>query len=112
MRAASAWTSTPSASRRQTKRDEEGVTPVEFIRRPVRDRRPPATVVTLYLLPAINLRLRPQLWRELKSERASYRTFDMGTDWKPDKTLRLGNDWIYFWTIKDRAARSTLTPPC
>jgi ubiquinone/menaquinone biosynthesis C-methylase UbiE len=59
-----------------------------------------ASVVTLYLLPDMNLRLRPKLLRDLKpGTRIVSHDFDMGPDWKPERTLRLGNDWIYFWTI-------------
>ena len=44
-----------------------------------------ATVVTLFLLPSVNLRLRPKLIQELKpGTRIVSNTFDMG-DWKPDK---------------------------
>ncbi len=44
-----------------------------------------ATVVTLFLLPTVNLRLRPKLLQDLKpGTRIVSNTFDMG-DWKPDK---------------------------
>ena len=60
-----------------------------------------ATVVTLYLLPDVNLRLKPKLLRDLKpGTRVVSHDFSMGDDWKPERTLKLGNDWIYFWTIK------------
>lgn len=60
-----------------------------------------ATVVTLYLLPDVNLRLKPKLLRDLKpGTRVVSHDFTMGNDWKPEKTLRLGSDSIYFWTIK------------
>jgi ubiquinone/menaquinone biosynthesis C-methylase UbiE len=60
-----------------------------------------ATVVTLYLLPDVNLRLKPKLIRDLKpGTRVVSHDFSMGDDWKPERALRLGNDWIYFWTIK------------
>jgi cyclopropane fatty-acyl-phospholipid synthase-like methyltransferase len=60
-----------------------------------------ATVVTLYLLPDVNLRLKPKLLRDLKpGTRVVSHDFSMGDDWQPEKTLRLGNDWIYFWTIQ------------
>jgi SAM-dependent methyltransferase len=46
----------------------------------------PATVVTLYLLSASNLKLRPLLTRELKpGSRIVSHAFSMG-DWAPDKT--------------------------
>jgi len=44
-----------------------------------------ATVVTLFLLPNINLKLRPKLLQDLKpGTRVVSNTFDMG-DWKPEK---------------------------
>ena len=58
----------------------------------------PATVVTLYLLPVINQRLRPQLWRQLKvGTRVVSHEFDMGDEWPPEK---VGARRIHFWTIK------------
>jgi len=60
-----------------------------------------ATVVTLYLLPDVNLRLKPKLLRDLRpGARVVSHDFAMGDDWKPERTLRLANDWIYLWTIK------------
>ena len=51
-----------------------------------------ATVVTLFLLPAVNLRLRPKLLQELKpGVRIVSNTFDMG-DWKPDKEETLSSE--------------------
>ncbi len=59
-----------------------------------------ATVVTLYLLPDINLKLRPQLWRQLKvGTRVVSHDFDMGSDWPPEKIEKVGNKTLYFWTI-------------
>jgi ribosomal protein L11 methylase PrmA len=58
-----------------------------------------ATVVTLYLLPDLNVKLRPKLWRELKpGTRIVSHQFDMG-DWKPEKTIDLNGRTIYFWTV-------------
>ena len=58
-----------------------------------------ATVVTLYLLPEVNLRLRPKLWAELKpGTRVVSNAFDMG-DWKYEKFAHVGEQPIYFWTI-------------
>ena len=46
-----------------------------------------ATVVTLYLFPEINLKLRPKLLAELKpGTRIVSQAFNMG-DWKPDRTV-------------------------
>ena len=58
-----------------------------------------ATVVTLYLLPDLNVKLRPKLWRELKpGTRIVSHQFDMG-DWKPEKTIDVDGRTIYFWTV-------------
>jgi ubiquinone/menaquinone biosynthesis C-methylase UbiE len=60
----------------------------------------PATVVTLYLLPDINLRLRPQLWRQLKpGTRVVSHAFDMG-DWLPEDRQTVDTSTIYRWTIR------------
>ncbi len=69
-----------------------------------------ASVVTLYLLPAINLRLRPKLWQELKpGTRVVSHSFDMG-DWKPDKTVQIDGRTIYFWVITKDAAPKDPAP--
>ena len=58
-----------------------------------------ASVVTLYLLPNVNLRLRPKLLRELKpGARVVSHSWGMG-DWKPDKEETLDGRTIYPWTI-------------
>lgn len=62
-----------------------------------------ASVVTLYLLPEVNLRLRPKLWSELKpGTRVVSHAFDMG-DWKPEKTLQVEGRTIYYWVIPKKA---------
>jgi SAM-dependent methyltransferase len=72
-----------------------------------------ATVVTLFLLPAINLKLRPRLLQELKpGTRIISNTFDMG-DWKAEKEASVSGDpadsdysglsqRFYLWTIPQR----------
>jgi ribosomal protein L11 methylase PrmA len=61
-----------------------------------------ATVVTLYLLPDLNLKLRPQLLKQLRpGTRVLSHQFDMG-DWKPDKTLDSNGRTVYFWVIPER----------
>jgi SAM-dependent methyltransferase len=62
-----------------------------------------ATVVTLYLLPEINVKLRPKLFRELKpGTRIVSHDFDMG-EWKPEKTVQVRVDTseytLHYWTI-------------
>ena len=64
-----------------------------------------ATVVTLYLLPEVNLRLRPKLLAELKpGTRVVSNAFDMG-DWQYEKMAYVGEQPIYFWTIPAKALR-------
>jgi ribosomal protein L11 methylase PrmA len=60
-----------------------------------------ASVVTLYLLPELNVKLRPRLLQELKpGTRIASHQFDMG-DWKADKKLESSGRVIYFWLIPD-----------
>jgi SAM-dependent methyltransferase len=62
----------------------------------------PATVVTLYLLPDVNLRLRPKLLRELRpGSRVVSNSFDMG-DWEPEQTDRVKGKNLFLWTIPKR----------
>jgi tRNA G37 N-methylase Trm5 len=59
-----------------------------------------ATVVTLYLLPSLNLKLMPKL-KELKpGTRIVSHSFDMGSEWPPEKTQDVNGRTIYLWTIK------------
>jgi SAM-dependent methyltransferase len=61
-----------------------------------------ATVVTLYLLTRLNLKLRPKLMKELKpGTRIVSHAFDMG-DWTPEKTESIGSSSIYLWRIPVR----------
>ncbi len=62
-----------------------------------------ATVVTLYLLPTLNVKLRPQLFSQLKpGTRIVSHDFDMG-NWKPERTAQVEVNGrthnIYFWTV-------------
>lgn len=58
-----------------------------------------ATVVTLYLLPSLNVKLLPKLLSDLKpGTRIVSHAFDMGS-WKPQQTLSAGGSTIYFWII-------------
>jgi trans-aconitate methyltransferase len=67
-----------------------------------------ASVVTLYLLPVVNLRLRPKLLRDLKpGTRIVSHNYDMG-DWTPEQTRRMivnGTEHtVYLWTVPPKAA--------
>jgi SAM-dependent methyltransferase len=61
-----------------------------------------ATVVTLYLLPSVNLRLRPILLKQLKpGTRIVSHAFDMG-DWKPEQKIDVNGSTIYSWTVPQK----------
>jgi SAM-dependent methyltransferase len=62
-----------------------------------------ATVVTLFLYPDVNLRLRPKLLAELKpGTRVVSYWHDMG-DWKPERIDSARQATIYLWRIPQRA---------
>ena len=73
-----------------------------------------ATVVTLFLLPTVNMKLRPKLLQDLKpGTRVVSNTFDMG-DWKPDKEATVGgvddveaplSRDLYLWVIPQAKGR-------
>lgn len=66
-----------------------------------------ATVVSLYLLPAINLQLKPQLLEQLKpGTRIVSHNYDMGS-WQPEKMKKIktpdGVDhFVYFWRVPEK----------
>jgi hypothetical protein len=68
-----------------------------------------ATVVTLYLSPVLNQRLRPKLFREVRpGARIVSHNFDMG-DWRPDSVVRV--EWpsgttssVYAWVLPANVA--------
>jgi predicted RNA methylase len=61
-----------------------------------------ATVVTLYLLPSLNLKVLPKLMKELRpGTRIVSHAFDMG-DWKPEQTLNVNGRTVYYWTMPRR----------
>jgi SAM-dependent methyltransferase len=60
----------------------------------------PATVVTLYLLESLNLKLRPKLQRELRpGARVVSQSFSMG-DWRPEQKEQVEGKPVYLWTIR------------
>lgn len=65
-----------------------------------------ASVVMLYLLPDLNLKLRPKLFEELKpGTRVVSHDFDMG-DWKPNRTEKISvggrQHTVYYWVIPNK----------
>lgn len=68
-----------------------------------------ATVVTLYLLPEVNLRLRPKLLRELQpGTRVVSHAFDMG-DWEPQQTVQVDGRTIYYWVVPETVPENLLS---
>jgi SAM-dependent methyltransferase len=65
----------------------------------------PASVLTMYLLPEVNLMIRPNIWTEMKpGSRVVSHDFDMG-DWKPLKTehIKDSSSWdhtLYLWHVE------------
>ncbi len=67
-----------------------------------------ATVVTLYLSPDLNLRLRPKLRRELRpGSRIVSHDFNMG-DWPPSRTIRVASrdrmSNVFLWIVPPATA--------
>lgn len=65
-----------------------------------------ATVVTLYLLPDVNLKLRPKLLAMKPGTRVVSHNYNMG-DWEPEKMKEMKSPdgvehYIYFWRVPDK----------
>ncbi len=59
----------------------------------------PASVLTMYLLPEVNLMIRPNIWKQMKvGSRIVSHDFDMG-DWKPLKTEHIKDGGSYDHTL-------------
>ena len=62
-----------------------------------------ATVVTLYLLQSLNVKLRPKLLSELRpGTRIVSHAFDMANEWEPEETREVEGSTIYLWTVPER----------
>lgn len=60
-----------------------------------------ATVVTLYLLPSVNLQLRPKLFEELDpGTRVVSHDFDMD-GWEPEVQEEMGSNTLFLWRIPE-----------
>lgn len=57
-----------------------------------------ATVVTMYLLPELNLRLRPTILNMRPGTRVTSHQFTMG-DWEPDETAEFDYRRAYLWIV-------------
>ncbi len=67
-----------------------------------------ATVISLYLLPELNMRLRPKLLQLRPGTRIVSHAFDMG-DWKPQREEQVDGKTIYLWTVPARPPRQART---
>ncbi len=61
-----------------------------------------ADVLTLYLLPEINLQLRPRILAEMRpGTRVVSNMYDMG-EWRPDQRQRIGTATVHMWIVPAR----------
>jgi hypothetical protein len=60
-----------------------------------------ASVITLYLLPALNMKLRPQLLAMRPGTRVVSHSFTM-EDWQPDEVSSMDGRRAYFWIVPAR----------
>lgn len=60
----------------------------------------PATVITLYLLPTLNVKLMPTLKGLKPGTRIVSHSFDMGSAWPPEKSENVNGRMIYYWVVK------------
>ncbi len=61
-----------------------------------------ATVVTLYLLPKLNERLRPKPRALKPGTRIVSHNYAMGDEWKPSRTVVAAGSLVHFWTVPRR----------
>ena len=57
-----------------------------------------ATVLTMYLLPSLNMKLRPQILAMRPGTRVVTHAFNM-EDWEPDESSDVGGRRVYFWVV-------------
>ena len=57
-----------------------------------------ATVLTMYLLPSLNMRLRPQILAMRPGTRVVAHAFNM-EDWEPDESSDVDGRRVYFWVV-------------
>ena len=62
-----------------------------------------ATVVTMYLLPDINLKLRPKILDLKPGTRVVSHAFNMG-EWKPDRSVTVNGKTAYLWFVPAKVA--------
>lgn len=60
-----------------------------------------ATVLTMYLLPSLNVKLRPKILEMKPGTRVVSHAFDM-EDWQPDRTINVEERTAYLWIVPAR----------
>ena len=60
----------------------------------------PASVITLYLLREMNLKLMPKLKQLKPGTRIVAHSFGMGSEWPPDKIEQVSGKSIFYWVVK------------
>jgi SAM-dependent methyltransferase len=75
-----------------------------------------ATVITMFLLPSLNIKLRPKILDMKPGTRIVSNSFDMG-DWRPDQTVSLNGGEVctshctaYFWIVPGKVQGTWKTP--
>jgi SAM-dependent methyltransferase len=62
-----------------------------------------ATVITMYLLPDLNMKLRPKILEMKPGTRVVTNSFTMD-DWEPDQSMSAGDRTAYFWIVPAKVA--------
>lgn len=63
-----------------------------------------ANVLTMYLLPSVNLKLRPKILSDMKpGSRIVSHAFDMG-DWKPEQKVTVDGRSVFLWIVPPKRA--------
>ena len=58
-----------------------------------------ASVITMYLLNSVNMKLRPNLLKNLRPGTRIVSYYFNMNDWEPDKRIEVNNSDIYYWII-------------
>lgn len=61
-----------------------------------------ATVVAMYLLPHMNVRLAPTLRSLRPGTRIVSHNYDMGSAWPPDRSFVVENNKVHYWKVPGR----------
>jgi len=61
-----------------------------------------ATIITMYLLPDLNLKLRPKILDQKPGTRVASHQFNMG-EWQPDETANIDNRLAHLWIVPAKA---------